>query len=346
MIHTNDTPKVLRDFLVYIETIRGKSKRTADEYFLDLRIFFRYLKCLRELVPPDVPFDEIPISDVDIDLLRSVTLSDVYDYMNYLSRDRVIIHNRSELGCGLGTAARARKTSSLRVFFRYLTTKAKLLDENPVQELETPKLKKTLPKHLTIDESLRLLDGVEGQNRVRDYCILTLFLNCGLRVSELVGANKGDISENTLRVTGKGNKERIVYLNQACLSALSDYLAVRATLPIPKTEQALFISRNHKRISVSTVQWLVKKHITEAGLDAEKYSVHKLRHTAATLMYQNGVDVRTLQSVLGHESLNTTRIYTHVSDEQLRDAIDSNPLAGAHRKVPSPPGPEDPDPTE
>ena len=157
MIHTNDVPKVLRDFLVYIETIRGKSKRTADEYFLDLRIFFRYLKCLRDLVPDDVPFEEIPISDVDIELLKTVTLSDVYDYMNYLSRDRVIIHNRSELGCGLGTAARARKTSSLRVFFRYLTTKAKLLDENPVQELETPKLKKTLPKHLSIDESLRLL---------------------------------------------------------------------------------------------------------------------------------------------------------------------------------------------
>ena len=340
MIHTNDVPKVLRDFLVYIETIRGKSKRTADEYFLDLRIFFRYLKCLRELVPDDVPFEEIPISDVDIELLKTVTLSDVYDYMNYLSRDRVIIHNRSELGCGLGTAARARKTSSLRVFFRYLTTKAKLLDENPVQELETPKLKKTLPKHLSIDESLRLLDGVDGPNRIRDYCILTLFLNCGLRVSELVGANKGDISENTLRVTGKGNKERIVYLNQACLDALADYLEVRKNLPIPKSEQALFISRNHKRISVSTVQWLVKKHITEAGLDADKYSVHKLRHTAATLMYQNGVDVRTLQSVLGHESLNTTRIYTHVSDDQLRDAIDSNPLAGVHRKPSSPVKPD------
>lgn len=333
-IPSGELPKILKDFLVYIETIRGKSQKTADEYALDLRVFFRYVKLMRGLVDDDLPFEDIPIDDVDIDLIRSVSLSDVYDYMNYLGRDRVIVRNRTVTGCGLGAAARARKTSSLRVFFKYLTNKAKLLDENPIQDLEAPKLKKSLPRHLTVDESVKLLESIEGTNAERDFCILTLFLNCGLRVSELVSANLGDISENTMRVLGKGNKERIVYLNQACIDAINAYLPIRAALPIPKSERALFISRNHQRISVSTVKWLVKKHIGEAGLDASRYSAHKLRHTAATLMYQNGVDVRTLQSVLGHESLNTTRIYTHVSDEQIRAAMDSNPLSGV--KAPSP----------
>ena len=352
MIHTTkDIPKIIRDFLVYMETIRGKSKKTADEYYLDLRVFFRYVKLSRELVPDEMEFDDIPIDDVDVDLVRSITLSDIYDYMNYLGRDRVIVRNRSIVGCGLGPAARARKTSSLRTFFKYLNTKAKLLDTNPLLELEHPKLKKTLPRHLTVDESVRLLSHVDGPNAERDYCILTLFLNCGLRVSELVSANIGDISDRTLKVTGKGNKERIVYLNEACVDSLERYFVVRNQLPIPKTERALFISRNHQRISISTVKWLVKKHIAEAGLDPEKYSAHKLRHTAATLMYQNGVDVRTLQTVLGHESLNTTRIYTHVSDEQVKSAIEHNPLAGV--KAPSParsdsPGSdtEDPDASE
>ena len=334
-IPSHELPKIIRDFLVYTETIRGKSQKTADEYALDLRVFFRYIKFAREMVPEDLPFDQIPIDDVDIELIRSITLSDVYDYMNYLGRERVIVHNRSVTGCGLGAAARARKTSSLRVFFKYLTSKAKLLDENPIQDLESPKLKKTLPRHLTVDESVKLLSSIEGANAERDYCILTLFLNCGLRVSELVSANLGDISENTLKVVGKGSKERIVYLNQACLQAIDAYLPVRASLPIPKSERALFISRNHQRISTSTVKWLVKKHLGEAGLDASRYSAHKLRHTAATLMYQNGVDVRTLQTVLGHESLNTTRIYTHVSDDQLRAAMDANPLADMKGSSPS-----------
>ncbi|MBO4407128.1 MAG: tyrosine recombinase XerC [Clostridia bacterium] len=337
MIHTTkDVPKIIRDFLVYMETIRGKSKKTADEYFLDLRVFFRYMLYARGLVPDEIEFDQIPIDTVDVDFIKSITLSDIYDYMNYLGRDRVIVRNRSIVGCGLGAAARARKTSSLRTFFKYLTTKAKLLDYDPLLELEHPKLKKTLPRHLTVDESVRLLSHVDGPNAERDYCILTLFLNCGLRVSELVSANIGDISDRTLKVTGKGNKERIVYLNDACIDALERYDSVRKSLPIPKNERALFISRNHQRISVSTVKWLVKKHLAEAGLDPEKYSAHKLRHTAATLMYQNGVDVRTLQTVLGHESLNTTRIYTHVSDEQVKNAIEQNPLAGIKAPAPSP----------
>jgi len=327
----NEAPKVLRDFMVYIETVRGKSKKTADEYYLDLRVFFRFMKCLRGLVPDDTDYSDISIQDIDVDFIKTIRLSDVYDYMNYLSRERVIIRNRTVSGCGLGSAARARKTSSLRVFFRYLTNKAKLIDENPVQELETPKIKKSLPKYLSVDESLELLSSVNGPNEERDYCILTLFLNCGLRVSELVNVNTGDIMEDTLRVTGKGNKERIVYLNDACQNALNRYMTVRAKLPVSKSENALFISRNHQRISTSTVKWLVKKHLQEAGLDSEKYSVHKLRHTAATLMYQNGVDVRTLQSVLGHESLNTTRIYTHVSNDQIRNAMRSNPLSSVQK---------------
>ncbi|MBR5743542.1 MAG: tyrosine-type recombinase/integrase, partial [Clostridia bacterium] len=228
MIHTTkDVPKIIRDFLVYMETIRGKSKKTADEYFLDLRVFFRYMLYARGLVPDEIEFDQIPIDTVDVDFIKSITLSDIYDYMNYLGRDRVIVRNRSIVGCGLGAAARARKTSSLRTFFKYLTTKAKLLDYDPLLELEHPKLKKTLPRHLTVDESVRLLSHVDGPNAERDYCILTLFLNCGLRVSELVSANIGDISDRTLKVTGKGNKERIVYLNDACIDALERYDSVR-----------------------------------------------------------------------------------------------------------------------
>jgi len=331
-IQANEIPKVIRDFLVYIETVRGKSRKTADEYLLDLRVFFRFMKCLRGTVADNEDFNQISIQDIDIDFIKTIQLSDVYDYMNYLSRDRVIIRSRHEIGCGLGAAARARKTSSLRVFFRYLTNKAKLLDENPIQELETPKIKKSLPKYLSVDESVSLLNAVEGPNAVRDYCILTIFLNCGLRVSELVGANKSDIQQEVLKVTGKGNKERIVYLNEACQSALKEYLEFRSKLPVPSAENALFISRNHQRISASTVKWLVKKYLTEAGIDSRKYSVHKLRHTAATLMYQNGVDVRTLQSILGHESLNTTRIYTHVSDEQIKDAMNANPLSSRKKE--------------
>ncbi|MBR6740739.1 MAG: tyrosine recombinase XerC [Clostridia bacterium] len=327
-----EAPDVIRRFLTYTETIRGKSRKTVEEYYLDLRLFFRYIKRLRGLVPPQTDLDEIPVSDVDISLVRGITLSDIYDFMSFLARERAVHQNSTLTGYGLGAAARARKVASLRSYFKYIHSKEHLIDENPAAELESSKLKKSLPRHLTLEESKNLLNSVDGDNAERDFCILTLFLNCGLRVSELVGINLSDIKEDTLRITGKGGKERIVYLNDACISALLSWVTARKELA-PSHEQALFISRLRTRISPSTVKWLVKKHLGAAGLSGENYSAHKLRHTAATLMYQNGVDVLVLQQLLGHEQLNTTKIYTHVDNSDLRIAAKANPLSGEVKQV-------------
>ena len=319
--YRTEAPPLIRDFLVYHETIQGHSKHTVDEYFLDLRSFFRFIKLDKHLVSDQQPFDSIPIDDVDIHLVQSITLTDVYAYMNYLSRDR-----------GLNAASRARKVATIRSFYKYLTNKAKLLTQNPVQELDSPRQKKSLPKYLNLDESVHLLASVDGKNAVRDYCILTLFLNCGLRISELVGLNKTDVRGNQLRVLGKGNKERILYLNEACQQALEDWLTQRDAMTLVD-QNALFVTlQNRKRITTAAVHKLVKKHLSAAGLDSTQYSSHKLRHTAATLMLQNGVDVRTLQEVLGHDHLNTTQIYTHVDSDDLRIAAQANPLSHLSKK--------------
>ena len=331
----SDAPQILRDFLIYHETIRGHSKATVDEYYLDLRTFFRFLKLSRGLVPRTTELDEISIADVDVPFVASVTLAEVYDFLAYLARDRVKQANSPEPEYGLSASSRARKISAIRSFFKYLTMKAKLLDENPVQDLDSPKIPKTLPRYLTLEESQRLLSAVEGKNRERDYCILCVFLNCGLRISEIVGLNVSDYRGESLRVVGKGNKERTVYLNDACRDAIDRYLEVRKLLAPPRVT-AMFLSNRRARISCDSIQVMVKKNLTKAGLDASLYSAHKLRHTAATLMLQNGVDVRTLQEVLGHENLNTTQIYTHIDNAELRTAADANPLSSF-----SPPFPHD-----
>lgn len=321
MDYRTEAPPILRDFLVYHETIQGHSRRTVDEYYLDLRNFFRYLKQSKQLVSKDVPLDDISIADVDLDLARNITLTDIYSYMNYLSRDR-----------GLNNTSRARKVATIRSFYKYLTNKAKLLEVNPVQDLDSPRLKKSLPKYLNLEESLELLDSVDGKNSSRDYCILALFLNCGLRISELVELNKTDVRGDQLRVLGKGNKERMLYLNDACQRALENWLTERDSLTLVD-QNALFVTlQNRRRISTAAVHKLVKKHLAAAGLDSSQYSSHKLRHTAATLMLQNGVDVRTLQEVLGHDHLNTTQIYTHVDNEDLRTAARANPLSRVRQK--------------
>lgn len=324
--YADEKPQILRDFLIYIETIKGKSSKTAHEYFLDLRMFFRFIKIIKNRCPLGIPFDKIPINDIDLALIREITLSDTYEFLNYTAKKRLKHQNSPDSEIGLIASSRARKISSIRAFFRYLTDKTQLLDVNPVQNLDYPSIKKALPKYLTIDDSLKLLSNIEGANKERDYCILTFFLNCGLRVSELVGLNLTDIQNNQIRVLGKGNKERMLYLSEACQEALDAYLPARIK-PNHLDEHALFVSRNHRRINVQTVKWLVKKHITDAGLDPAKYSAHKLRHTAATLMYQNGVDIRTLQDVLGHTNLNTTMIYTHIEDTHVREAAQLNPLS-------------------
>lgn len=323
--YRDDSPQILCDFLSYHETIKAHSKKTVDEYYLDLRNFFRYMKQARDPALRGRSLDEISILDVDISFVRSITLTDIYGYLSYLSRDRAQQPNSDKTDYGLSASSRARKIATLRSFFNYLTTKIHLLDQNPIKDLDSPKLKKSLPKYLTLDESLELLSHVDGANSERDYCILTLFLNCGLRISELIGLNLNDIQDDALRVLGKGNKVRIVYLNDACKAALSNYLAVRRPIS-GKDEQALFITVRNARISRAAVHLLVKKHLSSAGLDSSEYSSHKLRHTAATLMLQNGVDVKAVQEVLGHEHLNTTEIYTHIDNESLRVAAKANPL--------------------
>jgi len=314
----NKMPRVISDFLSYMETIKGKSSSTVEEYFLDLRTFFRFLKQARGMVDSSVEFDKITLNGVDEQMLKSITLADLYDFLSFLARDRK------------NTApSRARKVACLRSFFKYHHTKSHLITDNPAKELDSPKLKKSLPRYLSLDESIQLLDAVDGSDKERDYCILTLFLNCGMRLSELVGINVSDISHDktTLRVIGKGNKERTIYLNRACIDALEAYLAVRPKDGV-KDKNALFLSRQKKRISVRTVEWIVGKYLSKAGLAGKRYSPHKLRHTAATLMYKyGGVDVRALQEILGHEHLSTTEIYTHVDSEILRSAVQANPLA-------------------
>ncbi len=338
MNHYDDAPQILRDFLAYHETIKAHSQKTVDEYYLDLRNFFRYLKQSRQPALRDTPMDEISIMDVDIQLIRSITLTDVYGYLTYLSRSRPKRQNSDKTGYGLDASSRARKIATLRSFFNYLVNKAHLLDNNTIKDLDSPKLKKSLPKYLTLEESVELLESVDGKYAERDYCILTLFLNCGMRISELIGLDLGDIQGDALRLLGKGNKVRIVYLNDACKDALARYLAVRRPIS-GRDENALFLSAQNQRISRSTVHSLVKKHLSQAGLDSSQYSSHKLRHTAATLMLQNGVDVKAVQEVLGHEHLNTTEIYTHIDNESLRVAARANPLAKVKPPKKGPPQP-------
>ena len=329
--YRTDAPQILRDFLAYHETIKAHSKLTVDEYFLDLRNFFRYMKQIRNPELSGVSLDEIDIADVDLAFVSSVTLTDIYGYMTYLSRDRVLHQNSRTSNYGLNSTSRARKVATIRSFYNYLTNKMHLLRENPVKDIDSPKLMKTLPKYLTLDESMQLLDSVDGRNQERDYCILTLFLNCGLRISELVALNISDIHGDSLRILGKGNKVRIVYLNDACQEAIEHYLQVRHPIQ-GRHANALFLSTRDERVSRSAVHRMVKKRLLEAGIDSSQYSSHKLRHTAATLMLQNGVDVRTVQEVLGHEHLNTTEIYTHVDNHSLRVAAKATPLSRVRSK--------------
>lgn len=315
MNQNNNPPQIIKKFLVYMETIKGKSNRTINEYYLDLRTFFRFIKKYRNLIHHDCEFKDISISDIDLEFVKSITLSDIYEYLYYIMNERKNV-----------SATRARKVSTLKSFFKYLTRKVNLLDKNPTEELDSPKIKKSLPHYLSLEQSINLLNNIKGENKERNYAIITLFLNCGMRLSELVGINLSDIQDNNLRLLGKGNKERFVYLNDACISAINDYLKVRPVDGVTDKD-ALFLSKRKKRISVKTVQWLVKKYIEESGLDKTRYSVHKLRHTAATLMYRNGVDVRVLQEILGHTNLGTTQIYTHIDDSTIKDAINANPLS-------------------
>ena len=321
------SPQILREFLSYHETIKGQSKKTIAEYHLDLRMFLRFMKLVKNEMPYTTDLESIPIKDIDLAFIRSIATTDVFDFLSYLANDRVKFDDSpASRDYGIGTAARARKLSAIKSFYKYLTVRTKLLDVNPVQDMEFPKIRKTLPKYLTLEQSQALLRSVGGQNSKRDYAILMIFLNCGIRRAELVGLNLSDVYEDRLRIVGKGNKERIVYMGSTCKKAIDDYMEIRKNLDT-NDPRALFISRDKNRISVSAVHRLVKKHMLVAGLDASQFSAHKLRHTAATLMLSGGVDVKTVQEVLGHEHLNTTEIYTHIENTELKIAAEANPLS-------------------
>jgi integrase/recombinase XerD len=315
-----EIPSRLSEFLNYLNIIKGKSKNTIDGYQIDLILFFRFLKLHKGLCCKDINFDEITVYEIDDNFIKSVKLNDIYAFLTFAEKQR----NNS-------TYARARKVASIKSFFKYLNNRTKILDENPASDLESPKINKRNPVYLTLDESKNLLSSMDQSQKhyKRDSCIITLFLNCGLRLSELCSINISSFKEDTLTIIGKGNKERTVYLNKACLNAISDYILERNTMEIlNEHKDALFISERKSRINKRTVEKIVKKYIEQAGLDRDKYTPHKLRHTAATLMYKHGnVDIRSLQKILGHENISTTQIYTHVDDEKLRQAVKANPLS-------------------
>ena len=326
MINIENNPEYLNSFLQYQLTYKKKSPESVNQYNSDLIMFLRYMKYHFGLTK-EKELSQIQIKDFTLEQLSKIKQEDIHNFISYLSINR---------RCGPATCA--RKISTIRIFFKYLTITSKMLKENPAQNLETPKLNKRLPKYLTLEDSRKLLDNTfedeENKNKERDFAIITLFLNCGLRLSELVGINISDIKFDDLKMTviGKGNKERSIYLNKACIDAIDSYLAVRPKEGVKKdkknSDKALFLSSYRQRISKRTVENIVSKELQRAGLDTTKYSTHKLRHTAATLMYKYGnVDIRALQELLGHQSISTTEIYTHVDNEQVRTAVESNPLA-------------------
>ena len=323
MINSDLNPEYVNSFLDYSAVVLNKSPNSVKEYNYDLNIFLKYMKIYFKLTK-ETEFSKINIKDFDIQTLKKITTNDINSFLSYLA-----------LNQGSKPATRARKISTIRIFFAYLFDQ-KLIEDNPAIGIKTPKQEKRMPKYLSLDDSKKLLSVTadeNDENKERDYAIITLFLNCGLRLSELVGINISniDFSENRLTVIGKGNKERTIYLNEACMKAIQNYMSVRpkegVKVDAKGSNKALFLSKRKERISNRMVQYIVERELMKAGLDTSKYSTHKLRHTAATLMYQYGhVDIRALQELLGHESIATTEIYTHVSNEQVRNAVESNPL--------------------
>ena len=322
----SDCPQVLREFLIYHENIKGQSQLTISEYYLDLRMFLRFVRLMRSDMPIQTRLDDIDIKDIDISFIQTIDTSDIFDFLSYLANDRTANPDSPSPDYGISASSRARKLSAIKSFYKYLTVRTKQLEENPVADLEYPKLRKSLPNYLTLDQSAALLQAVSGQNEKRDYAILMLFLNCGIRRSELVNLNISDVYEDRIRVVGKGNKERFVYFGSACRKAIDSYMPER-NKKVLSDNRALFGSRDNNRISVTAVHRLVKKALLQAGLDSTQFSAHKLRHTAATRMLSGGVDVKTVQEVLGHENLNTTQIYTHIENTELKIAAEANPLS-------------------
>lgn len=315
-------PKRVVEYLNYMGAIRDASPLTTEGYARDLKLFFEYIAEVNRDIPDEKNRNEkVDLSFIDDSYLSKITLNDIHGFLAYCNGDR---KNTS--------VTRARKASALHGFFKYVSDKMNYIESNPASQLQVSPSKKKLPKYLTLEQSRQLLESIDGDNKARDYCIITLFLNCGLRLAELVGLNLSDfnLTTKTLIVTGKGNKQRMLYLNKACVDALTAYLAVRPVDGLRGDDRnALFISRLKKRMGRQAVQLMVYGYLKKIGLDGDHYSVHKLRHTAATLMYQYGdVDVLVLKEMLGHENISTTEIYTHIENKQLRQAAKMNPLSG------------------
>ncbi len=321
----NALPDILVSYSQYMRVVKNRAPRTVEQYENDIILFLCYVKATfdGDSTNPEY-YTKIDISVVDAEFMSRIREEHIYSFLSYIADER-----------GNKAGARARKLTAIKSFFKYLTVVVRKVKENPAKDIDAPQRRAALPKFLSLDESLALLEAVNNDTnsntKERDYAILTLFLNCGMRLSELVGINLKDFDKDftQVRVLGKGSKERMIYLNTACKEAILAYLPIRNADTQIKDKNALFIStRQHNRISKKTVQWLVKKYLGLAGLENKHYSTHKLRHTAATLMYRTGkVDVRVLKDILGHEQLNTTQIYTHVSDESMREAMMENPLA-------------------
>lgn len=314
-------PPLLNEYISDLIVTKGCNKSTTNGYEMDLWLFFRFLAAKENNLSSPAELEKnFNLAYMDAEYFGKITLRDVNEFLSYCNSERTN-----------NVTTRARKASAIRGFFKYISDKMNYIDRNPVSQLQVASPPKKLPKYLTLEESLSLLASVDGENKARDYCILTLFLNCGLRLAELVNLNISDImfSEEKMLVTGKGNKQRMVYLNKACIDALKDYLSVRPHDQLKGDDRnALFISRLNKRIGRQAVQLMVYHYLEKIGLDGQHYSVHKLRHTAATLMYQHGdADVLLLKEMLGHENLSTTEIYTHVENKQLREAVKNNPLS-------------------
>lgn len=337
MYNKNEVPQFLREFLDYFSTIKGRSQNTVKSYFYDLKSFLRFLKIKQGLVPDSIVFEDIDVADFDEDIIKTTALYDILEFLHYLAGER-----------SNSKKARARRAVAIRQFFKYLTNNKQWFEVSPAQNLEMPKDKPPLPKALTLEQAISLLSSCDYDNNdwksVRDYCVMTFFLNCGMRLSELVGLNIHDLKKEKrvdtavesediyyIRVLGKGSKERIIYLNPACVYAHDKYIKMREELCEQKEslrfEKAMFLSNRCSRISGRRIEQIIADKLKVCGLDGLGFSVHKLRHTAATLMYRNGVDIRVLKEVLGHESLGTTQIYTHVANEQMREAVNNNPLS-------------------
>ncbi|MBP1559878.1 MAG: tyrosine-type recombinase/integrase [Oscillospiraceae bacterium] len=327
-INPKECPPYLNDFFTFQRVVKIKSERTLESYYIDLRLYLRYLKLTKGGIDPNTPMNKITISDVPLELVKSSSKLDILSYLNYVASER---NNTAK--------TRHRKLASLKVFYKCLYRDLGLIPSDPTKDVDYPKMHEHLPKFLTLDDSIKLLENMNTDDPYyyRDYCIITLFINCGMRLSELVGLNIQDVNldERSMRLLGKGNKERIIHINDACASAIVQYINERT--PSPFEPNALFLSKRGTRITNRRVQQIVDNALKDSHLDNQGYSTHKLRHTAATLMYQHGnVDTLVLKEILGHKSISTTEIYTHISNESIKESMDNSPLANIkNNKKPS-----------